>query len=109
MIDGKREHLGTYDSPESYKLYAKLISGERPKPEDKPEEAAKLASAAPTLTVLMAGYLKHAIKQYGGNIVSEVVHLRLAFRILRESHATMLVALSLSPQRRNRCSISCGA
>jgi integrase len=82
-IDGKRILLGTHGSPESYKKYAQLISGELKV--DKPVWVAQ-APSVPTVSMLMVEYLTYAIRKYGGDAASEVVHIRQAFRILRHTH-----------------------
>jgi integrase len=85
MIDGRRIHLGDYGSPESHKKFAQLVSGEL-----KPDKPVVAAPPLPTLSMLMLEYLNHAIRKYGGERASEVVHTKLAFRILRQTHGSML-------------------
>ena len=85
-IDGKRMLLGRYGSPESYKKYAELINSEA---KQKPA-AAVPAPVVPTVSMLMADYLNYAIRKYGGERASEVVHSRQAFRILRQTHGSTL-------------------
>jgi hypothetical protein len=63
VISDRRIWLGTYGLPESYKRYAEAIREKRvtcvqplaPKP----------APSAPTIIMLIADYLKFAIRKYG--------------------------------------------
>lgn len=87
-IDGRRVLLGAYGSPESYKKLADVIEGKRKV--EKPI-VAPAAPTAPTVSMLMAQYLEYAIGKYNaGETASEVVHTKLAFRILRETHGAIL-------------------
>jgi len=82
-IDGKRILLGVFGSPESRKKYSRLIDGEL-----KTEEpiVAPSAPPVPTVSMLMVEYLAYAVRKYGGEKASEVVHSKQAFRILRQTH-----------------------
>ena len=78
-LDGKRIKLGAYGSAEAVERYRELIASLTEAPPVPPEP-----SPDPTLSELMAAYLRHAIEHYGGERATEVVHFRGAFRVLRQ-------------------------
>jgi integrase len=86
IVNGKRIHLGTYGSPESYERYTKAVN----EPAAKPPAAA--APSAPTASMLMLAYLEFAIDRYGGEKVNEVVHIKLALKVLRRTHGDTLAS-----------------
>ena len=69
------------------KLMSSIINGQLTP--DKPT-VATVARATPTVSMLIADYLAYAIRKYGGERASEVVHSKQAFRILRHTHGPML-------------------
>jgi integrase len=85
VIHGKKISLGRYGTAESYQRYAEVINRESP-----PKAEPQLAPSAPTISVLMADFLTHAVEKYGGERTSEVIHFRLAFRVLRRTHGNTL-------------------
>jgi len=93
IIVGRRIQLGTYDSPESYERFEKL------KAQNKPVERAKTAPTAYTIAMLMLEYLQHAIKKYGGEKASEVVHTKLALKVLRATKSIRGRPSQASPTR----------
>ena len=84
MIAGHRIHLGNYGSPESYECYTKVVN--------QPVEqlASPPAPTAPTVSMLMVAYLGYAIERYGGEKAPEPVHIKLAMKVLRQTHGEIL-------------------
>ncbi|HEX5470855.1 MAG TPA: tyrosine-type recombinase/integrase [Lacipirellulaceae bacterium] len=85
IVSGKRVHLGNYGSPESYERYTKAIN--EPKVE---KPVAEPAPTAFTISMLLAAYLEFAIERYGGEKAMEVVHAKLAAKVLRRTHGNFL-------------------
>ncbi len=86
-VGGKRVSLGEYGSPDSYEKFSQIVRGDT---DPSPQKAPRTASTAPTVAMLMVEYLDFAIRKYGGERASEVVHTRQAFRILRQTHGDLL-------------------
>ncbi len=84
VVAGKRVQLGVYGSTESYERYTKAVN------EPAKKQAAEPAPTAPTVSMLMVAYLEYAIERYGGEKASELVHIRLALKILRLTHGDIL-------------------
>jgi hypothetical protein len=88
-IDGKDHYLGTYDSPESWEKYHRLVAEHLAERRETPPPLP--ADAPLTVTELIARYWRFAKTYYvkDGKPTSEVHAIKLALRFVRPLYGTL--------------------
>lgn len=75
LIDGNRVYLGAYGSAESRRRYREALAATDDPPKAVKPKPISTAPVEPTMSMLMASYMEHAIEKYGESVQLDATHI----------------------------------